>query len=69
VSDIPEVLGESGYLVEPGSVDELARAIEHVIRHPEEAAARGRKARERCIELYDTRVMEARLLELVKPFE
>ena len=69
VSDIPEVLGESGYLVEPGSVDELARAIEHVTRHPEEAAARGRRARERCIELYDTRVMEARLLELVKPFE
>jgi glycosyltransferase involved in cell wall biosynthesis len=68
VSDIPEVLGDGGYLVEPGNVDELARAIDHVLHHPEEARQKGQRARERCVEFYDTRVMEARLLELVKPF-
>lgn len=68
VSDIPEVLGDGGYLFEPGSVDELARAIDHVLHHPEEARQKGRRARERCVEYYDTRVMEARLLELVKSF-
>jgi len=68
VSDIPEVLGDCGYLVEPGNVDGLARAIDHVLHHPEEARQKGHRARERCVELYDTREMEARLLELVKPF-
>lgn len=68
VSDIPEALDDTGYLVEPGHVDELARAIDHVLGHPDEAAAKGRRARARCVELYDTRVMEARLLEMVEPF-
>ncbi len=66
VSDIPEVLGDTGYLVEPGNVQQLAEAIEHVFNHPEEARIKGKKARERCIARYDIKVMEKQLLELVE---
>ena len=53
VSDIPEVLDDTGYLVEPGNVSQLADAITHVFDHPEEARLKGKKARERCIARYD----------------
>ncbi len=66
VSDIPEVLGGNGYLVEPGNPQELARTLQHVLDHPDEARERGLQARERCIEFYDIKVMEAKLENLIK---
>jgi glycosyltransferase involved in cell wall biosynthesis len=66
VSDIPEVLGGHGYLVEPGNPEELARTLQHVLDHPQEAKERGLRARERCIELYDLKVMEAKLQSLIE---
>ncbi len=65
VSDIPEVLSDCGYLVEPGNVQQLGDTINYVLEHPEEARSKGKKARERCIERYDTSIMEKQLLELV----
>jgi glycosyltransferase involved in cell wall biosynthesis len=65
VSDIPEVLGDTGYLVDPGNVEQLAKAINHVFNHPEEARQKGKQARERCIARYDIKGMEKQLLELV----
>lgn len=66
ISDIPEVLGENGYLVEPGNPEELALTLQHILDHPQEAKARGLRARERCIELYDIKVMEKKLQSLIK---
>jgi glycosyltransferase involved in cell wall biosynthesis len=66
VSDIPEVLGDTGYLVDPGNVEQLASAINHVFSHPEEARLKGKQARERCIARYDIKGMEKQLLELVE---
>ena len=65
VSDIPEVLGGNGYLVEPGNPEELSRMLQHVLDHPEEAREKGIRARERCIKLYDIKVMEAKLEDLI----
>lgn len=61
VSDIPEVLGGAGYIVEPDDSDALAGALEHVLNHPEEARAKGVAARTRCRELYDTSVLAEQL--------
>ncbi|MFQ5449551.1 MAG: glycosyltransferase family 4 protein [Nitrospinaceae bacterium] len=69
VSDIPEVLDDCGYLVEPGNVKQLASAIDYVSGHPEEARLKGQRARQRCVEFYDTRALAARLLEMLNPFE
>ena len=65
VSDIPEVLGGNGYLVEPGNPNELASALQHVLDHPDEANKKGIAARKRCIELYDIKVMEKKLQALI----
>ena len=65
VSDIPEVLGGCGYLVEPGNSDELSLTLQHVLDHPEEAKEKGLRARERCIELYDLKIMEEKLQKLI----
>jgi glycosyltransferase involved in cell wall biosynthesis len=49
VGDIPEIVGDSGYVVEPSSPEQLAEAITAVLEDPQEAANRGRRARERFV--------------------
>ena len=66
VSDIVEVLGDCGYLVDPGKPAQLSRAIQYILDHPEEARRKGQEARERCKRLYDIKVMEAKLRELIE---
>ena len=61
ISDIPEVLGENGYLIEPENPEQLIKAIEYIFSHPEEAILKGKKARQRCKELYNLKVMEKEL--------
>jgi len=68
VSDIPEVLGGNGYLVEPGKPEELSRTLKYVLDHPEEAREKGLQARQRCIDLYDIKVMEEKLQNLIEIF-
>jgi glycosyltransferase involved in cell wall biosynthesis len=52
VSMIPEILDGCGALVAPGSVTELAGAIESLIDDPKTAGELGLRARERCVERY-----------------
>ena len=66
VSDIPEVLGENGYLVDPGNSSQLVETIDHILENEEEARARGEKLRERCQVLFDIKIMEKKLDALVK---
>ena len=66
VCDIPEVLGGTGYLVDPGKPEELARTLKHVLDHPEEAKEKGLQARQRCVEFYDIKVMETKLQNLIE---
>src|SRR5262249_814453 len=49
VSMIPEVLDGCGMVVPPGDVPALGQAIGYLLDHPEEAAALGQRARERCV--------------------
>lgn len=41
------VEGETGYLVEEGAVDEMAKKMTHLVQHPEVASELGRRARKR----------------------
>ncbi|MFP6637351.1 MAG: glycosyltransferase family 4 protein [Nitrospinaceae bacterium] len=66
VSDIPEILGENGYLVEPGKPEELARTLKYVLDHPKEAKEKGLQARQRCIELFDIKIMKRQLQDLIE---
>lgn len=65
VSMIPEILDDSGVLVEPGDPAALARAIAWLLDHPAEAAALGRKARERCVARYSYAAARQALFPLI----
>jgi glycosyltransferase involved in cell wall biosynthesis len=61
LSDIEEVLGGHGYLIDPSNPEQLAKTIEHIFANPEEARLKGLKARKRCRELYDIKVLQKEL--------
>ncbi len=65
VSDIPEVLGDCGYLVDPGEPSQLASAIQYILSHPDEAHGKALAARERCRQMYDMKNLESGLQKLV----
>jgi len=69
VSDLPEILDGCGWIVEPESPKQLARAIQHVIDHPEEARQMGQKARQKCIENYSWDAMEKILVNIFRKYE
>ncbi len=61
LSDIEEVLGGHGYIIDPGNPDQLAKTIEYIFANPEEARLKGLNARKRCQELYDIKVLKKEL--------
>lgn len=65
VSNIPEILADCGIIVNPEAPDELSSAIKQVIENPEKASQMGRKARERCKELYSLKTIREKLQRLV----
>jgi len=66
VSDIPEVLDNCGYLIDPSKPSQLAGAIQYILGHFDEALIKGRAARERCKEIYSINNLEFDLCELVE---
>lgn len=66
VGDIPEILGETGYLVDAGAPEQLAMAIQQIFAQPEVAIALGKKARSRCIEHYSIDAMSHQLSAVVR---
>ena len=69
VGDIPEILGDTGYLVDPSSPDQLANSIDWILNHLDEANSKGRQARKRCIEFYSIEAMSKILEDVLKPFK
>jgi glycosyltransferase involved in cell wall biosynthesis len=66
VSDIPEVLEDCGYLVDPSEPSQLADAIKYILDHSDEARVRGGAARARCRQKYDIHNMESSLSGLIE---
>jgi glycosyltransferase involved in cell wall biosynthesis len=67
VGDIPTLLGDTGFLVEPESPDAIAAQIQWIFAHYDRALALGQQARNRCIEQYSFAAMAARLAEVLTP--
>jgi glycosyltransferase involved in cell wall biosynthesis len=65
VGDIPEILGGTGYLVDPSSPEQLAAQIQWVFDHFDQAIAQGQKARDRCIKHYSIDSMASILSTLI----
>jgi glycosyltransferase involved in cell wall biosynthesis len=57
VGDIPKILGETGYLVEPNSPEQIARQIQNIFENFDLAVQKGMKARQKCVEFYSLKAM------------
>ncbi|MFB6159820.1 MAG: glycosyltransferase family 4 protein [Haloferacaceae archaeon] len=65
VGSIPEVIGpENGLLVEPGDEEELADALETLVRSPERVESMARRNRTAACETYSWRSVSGDLLDL-----
>ncbi len=65
VGDIPEIIGETGYLVDPSSPAQIAEQIKLIFQDLAAANIRGMKARERCIEKYSIKAMALALSSVI----
>jgi glycosyltransferase involved in cell wall biosynthesis len=66
VGDIPTILDGCGYVVPADDPTALQDTIEHVLTHPDEARAMGRRARVRAVERYSWQVMDHTLCDVVE---
>lgn len=66
VGDIPEILGETGYLVDPDSPGQIAEQLQSIFQNLDLANRRGLQARKRCVELYSIEAMAAVLSNVIQ---
>ncbi|MFS0516217.1 glycosyltransferase family 4 protein [Nostoc sp. UIC 10607] len=65
VGDIPKILGDTGYLVEPACPEQIAEQIQLIFQNLESANQQGIKARERCVEHYSIEAMASVLKSVI----
>ncbi|MBY5282575.1 glycosyltransferase family 4 protein [Aphanizomenon flos-aquae CCAP 1446/1C] len=65
VGDIPEILGETGYLVDSEAPAQLAEKIKLIFEDLDTANQRAVKARERCVEKYSINSMSSVLESVI----
>ncbi|MDZ8087428.1 MAG: glycosyltransferase family 4 protein [Nostoc sp. DedQUE12b] len=65
VGDIPEILNEVGYLVDPASPEQIAEQIKLIFQDLEAANEVGKKARNRCLEKYSVEKMASTMESVI----
>jgi len=65
VGDIPEILGDTGYLVDAEAPEQIAQKIQLIFEDLDAANAQGRKSRERCVQYYSTDTMAVLLSDVI----
>jgi len=68
VSEIPDILDNCGWVVQPNNPEKLKEAIMYVFDHPIEARERGKKARKKCMKDYSWGAMENKLIMIFEKF-
>lgn len=66
VADLPEIIGDTGYLVAPSDPAQIATQIQLIFNDLTAANAKGMRARERCMKNYTIDAMATILSELIK---
>jgi glycosyltransferase involved in cell wall biosynthesis len=66
VGDIPEILGDTGYLVDSDSPEQISDRIEWIFDNLEEANEKGKLARQRCVERYSIDAMAVTLSKVME---
>ena len=65
VGDIPEILGNTGYLVAPSSPEKIAEQIQVIFADLDTANERGNRGRLRCVEKYSLEAMASILKSVI----
>ncbi|WP_353932858.1 glycosyltransferase family 4 protein [Okeanomitos corallinicola TIOX110] len=65
VGDIAEILGDTGYVVNPESPEQIATKIQWIFENFDKAQEKGKQARQRCIELYSVDKMASIISEII----
>ncbi len=65
VGDIPQILGDTGYLVEPNQPGAIAQALTELFADWPAAQRRGQAARHRCVQYYSVNAMAIVLADLL----
>lgn len=65
IGDIPEILGDTGYLVDAEAPEQIAQTIQLIFQDIDAANAKGVKSRERCIKYYSTDTMAVILSDVI----
>ncbi|TVQ41831.1 MAG: glycosyltransferase [Gloeocapsa sp. DLM2.Bin57] len=68
VGDIPKIIADTGYLVTPDSPQEIALTITDILANPEQAQAKGWRARQRCLQEYSLEKMSAILAPIINAY-
>ncbi len=61
VGDIPDILGDTGYLVSPSCPEEIAETLKTIFQNWQQAEQMGKRARERCMERYSLEALSENL--------
>jgi glycosyltransferase involved in cell wall biosynthesis len=69
VGDIPEILGETGYLVDSSCPEQIAEKIKWIFQNLDEAQAKGQMARARCVKYYSVDTMASTLSQVFSQLE
>jgi glycosyltransferase involved in cell wall biosynthesis len=65
VGDIPDILGDTGYLVNPESPEQIASKIQWIFENFDLAQEQGKRARERCVKYYSVDKMSSIISEVI----
>ncbi|MEO1374002.1 MAG: glycosyltransferase family 4 protein [Cyanobacteria bacterium J06635_10] len=65
VGDIPDILDDTGYMVDPSSPEQIADKIEYIFQNLESAMEKSKRARERCIKYYSIDAMASDLSQVI----
>jgi glycosyltransferase involved in cell wall biosynthesis len=65
VGDIPEILADTGFLVEPQSPSQIAAMVKQILNNWDDATSMGIKARERCVNSYSLENMASVLNKVI----
>lgn len=68
VSDLPEILENCGWIVDPEKPLQLGKTMKGVFANPDRARHMGKKAREKCIRQYSYDAAEKILVEIFNKF-
>ena len=69
VGDLPYILKNCGWIIEPGNSEELASTIRYVLNNSEEAEKKGFQARIKCMEKFSWDAQEKALTDIFKKYE